>query len=272
MEEIILQMEQYVISVGPWGPVAYVFMMIIAVVIAPVPSSPLAIFAGTVFGVWWGFLWTMVGSLVGSMIDFWIARRFGRPLVVKLVSEKKLSSIEKRFSEHNLIATVFILRLLPLPLFDAVSYAAGLTKISIRGFAGATFFGLIPLIFLFSYVGDLLTENLIAFTAGVIIFSVALFVSARIYYNYKNGTDESGESKNSLSKARNVKQKMKQENLDKILVLINEKGEVDNKDIKHLLNMSQTSATRYMDILEKMDKIEQVGDAGRGVFYKLRRL
>ena len=204
MEEIILQMEQYVISAGPWGPVVYVFMMIVAVVIAPVPSSPLAIFAGTVFGTWWGFLWTMIGSLIGSMIDFWIARRFGRPVVVKLVSEKKLSSIEKKFSEHNLIATVFVLRLLPLPLFDAVSYAAGLTHMSIRGFTVATVFGLMPLIFLFSYMGDLLSENLMAFIAAVVALSISIFVFARIYYNHKNGTNE---SKNSFSKVREVSKK-----------------------------------------------------------------
>ncbi len=268
MEDIILQMESYIVGVGPWGPIVYVFMMIVAIVIAPIPSSPLAIFAGTIFGTWWASLWTMLGATIGAMIAFWIARRFGRPVVEKIISKEKLSKIEEKFSENNLILTVFLLRLLPLPLFDAVSYAAGLTHISVRGFISATFFGLLPLVFLFSYMGNFLAENIVLFSLGVIVFSILLLAFMRIYYNNKDGI---GGSESSISKARFAKQRIKQENLDKILILLKKKGEVDNKDIKHLLKMSQTSATRYMDLLEQTGKVEQVGDAGRGVFYRLKK-
>ena len=182
MEDIIFQMEQYVVSVGSLGPIVYMLMMIIAIVFAPIPSSPLAIFAGTVFGLWWGTLWTIIGASVGALIAFFIARKFGRPFVVKILSEKKLSEIEARFSERNLVLTVFLLRLLPLPLFDAVSYAAGLTHISVRGFTFATITGLLPLSFLFSYAGDLLSENIFLFSLGVITFSLLLVILLKTYH------------------------------------------------------------------------------------------
>ncbi len=195
MEEIILQMESYVLNTGIWGPLVYILMMTVAVVLAPIPSSPLAIFAGTVFGVWWGSLWTMLGTTIGAGIAFFLARKFGRPFVVKIISNKKLSEIENRFSEGNLILTVFILRLLPLPFFDAVSYAAGLTRISVRGFVLATVFGLLPLIFLFSYAGELLAENMVAFSVLVVIFSILLLVFVKIYHNYSVKSNKSKRSK-----------------------------------------------------------------------------
>ena len=178
-------MEQYVVSVGSLGPVVYMLMMIIAIVFAPIPSSPLAIFAGTVFGLWWGTLWTILGASAGALIAFFIARKFGRPFVVKILSEKKLSDIEARFSERNLVLTVFLLRLLPLPLFDAVSYAAGLTRISVRGFTFATITGLLPLSFLFSYAGELLANRIVVFSIAVIVLSLFILIFAKIYYDAK---------------------------------------------------------------------------------------
>ena len=190
MEDIILQMEAYVLSTGAWGPVVYILMMVIAVVIAPIPSSPLAIFAGTVFGTWWAILWTMSGAVIGAGIAFWIARRFGRRMVERLVSKKKLYSIESRFSENNLILTVFVLRLLPLPFFDAVSYVAGLTRISVKGFIMATVLGLFPLVFLFSYAGELLASRMFGFSIAVIVFSLSILILARIYYGTKKTDKE----------------------------------------------------------------------------------
>ncbi|MFC1721126.1 TVP38/TMEM64 family protein [Patescibacteria group bacterium] len=195
MEEIILQMENYVLSVGPWGPFVYILMMTIAIVISPIPSSPLAIFAGTVFGTWWGGLWTLIGAIIGAMIAFYIARIFGRPMVLKFISEKKIAKIEKRFSEGNLIITVFLLRLLPLPFFDAVSYAAGLTHISVRGFVGATVIGLMPLSFLFSYAGELLSENIFAFTILMTVFFLVLAIFFKIYNNQTKNHDSTKKDK-----------------------------------------------------------------------------
>jgi len=183
MEDIIFSIQDYVLGAGIWGPVVYILAMVVAIVISPIPSSPLAIFAGNVFGVWFGMLLTMTGAIVGAIIVFYIARIFGRPVVIRLVSQKKLEKIEQYFSERNLVFAIFILRLVPLPFFDAVSYAAGLTHISFRGFFFSTFFGLIPLVFLFSYVGDLFVENMIPVSVTIIIISILLLILVRVFYN-----------------------------------------------------------------------------------------
>ena len=60
----------------------------------------------------------------------------------------------------------------------------------------------------------------------------------------------------------------KQDNKQKILDLLQGKGELSNSDIRAVLAVSRRSAVKYTTELEKEGKIEQVGDIGRGVVYR----
>jgi len=62
----------------------------------------------------------------------------------------------------------------------------------------------------------------------------------------------------------------KNANKEKALAFIQEKKEVGNEEIREHLNVSRRSVIRYLDELEKEDKIEQIGDIGRGVVYRLK--
>jgi len=190
MEGFLFVAEQYVVDAGIWGPIVYILAMIVAIVISPIPSSPLAIFAGTVFGLGFGMLWTMIGAVSGAVIAFYIARIFGRPLVVKFVSEKELNAVESQFPEHHIAWGIFFLRLLPLPFFDAVSYAAGLTKVSFKNFLAATAFGLMPLVFVFTYFGDIFEDNLVAVAALVIVTTLIFFIFAKIFYKRRRVSEK----------------------------------------------------------------------------------
>ena len=62
----------------------------------------------------------------------------------------------------------------------------------------------------------------------------------------------------------------KNANKEKALAFIQEKKEAGNEEIRQYLGVSRRSAVRYLDELEKEGKIEQVGDIGRGVVYRLK--
>ena len=49
---------------------------------------------------------------------------------------------------------VFLLRLIPLIPFDAISYGAGLSKIRYMDFLGATCIGILPGVLVYSNIGD----------------------------------------------------------------------------------------------------------------------
>lgn len=59
-------------------------------------------------------------------------------------------------------------------------------------------------------------------------------------------------------------------NKEKIGALLKERGPLSNADIRETLGISERSVVRYMDELEREGKVEQVGNTGRGVMYRLR--
>ena len=69
---------------------------------------------------------------------------------------------------------------------------------------------------------------------------------------------------------RNEQQREKQGNKEKILQELQNKNKITNNDIEKLLNVSDATATRYLNELEKENKIEQIGKTGRSVYYRLK--
>jgi len=70
-----------------------------------------------------------------------------------------------------------------------------------------------------------------------------------------------------LIKARAKIQERKRKKLDKIMTLFEAKPQVMNKDIQKLLRISSATTVRYMNILERENRVKQVGSTGKSVFY-----
>lgn len=59
----------------------------------------------------------------------------------------------------------------------------------------------------------------------------------------------------------------KAENKTKILAFVQEHGKVQNNDVEKLTGVSNATAERYLDELEKDGKLTQHGEIGQNVFY-----
>lgn len=136
---------------GQWGPVALMLLMTTAIVINPIPSAPIALAAGALYGHSWGTLYVVIGAGSGAMIAFLIARLAGQNLLKRLFGER--IGLTWLGSQNVMMGMVFISRLLPFISFDLVSYGAGLTPLKLWRFAVATFSGLIPSSFLLAHFG-----------------------------------------------------------------------------------------------------------------------
>ena len=66
----------------------------------------------------------------------------------------------------------------------------------------------------------------------------------------------------------NEADKDKDENLRKVLAMFDSREKITNDEIKAELNISDATAERYCDELEKSGRIVQVGSTGRNVTYK----
>ncbi len=137
---------------GAAGPLALIGLMILAVVVSPIPSGPIAIAAGALYGPFWGAIFAIVGGYLGALCAFGIARYLGYDAVRK--SENRvLKYIVAPRSRRALMIVVFASRLIPFISFDAVSYGAGLTSLSVWYFSLATIVGIVPICFVLAALG-----------------------------------------------------------------------------------------------------------------------
>ncbi len=134
---------------GPLAPAVYTLLLVAQAVLAPLPAPAVAFAGGYIFGPGWGFVLTWLGALLGGALSFALSRVFGRRLVAR---DARLKRLDRQVEEHG-AAMIFVLRLIPLVSFDAISYAAGLTGISFWRFFVASALGSAPGTFVFVYLG-----------------------------------------------------------------------------------------------------------------------
>lgn len=145
------QMRAWFEELGVIGPFAVIAAMTLAIVISPLPSAPIALAAGALFGHTWGTMYVIVGAESGALLAFAIARVLGQDMVDSWFRARPTLHAFK--SQNTLTVAVFTARLLPFLSFDVISYAAGLSPLRTWRFALATLIGIAPASFALAHFG-----------------------------------------------------------------------------------------------------------------------
>jgi uncharacterized membrane protein YdjX (TVP38/TMEM64 family) len=176
----IAGLKGYILSFGVWAPVASCFLMVLQALVAPVPSFLITFANGLAFGVFWGWMLSLFGHVLAAAVCFGISRSLGRGPVEVLVGKAGLESADRWFARWGVYA-VFAGRLVPGVAFDAISYAAGLTRMGFRNFMAATALGIFPQTFLYSYLGRQAPQyvGLFLVTSGTVILGVVAVAFVR---------------------------------------------------------------------------------------------
>lgn len=146
-----------IMDLGMLGPLAVIGFMILAILVSPIPSAPIALAAGALYGHTWGTLYILIGAELGALAAFALARMVGRDTVRRWLGERLPET--RLGSQASLMSIVFVSRLLPFISFDVVSYAAGLTTLSAWRFALATLAGILPASFLLAHFGGEMADG-----------------------------------------------------------------------------------------------------------------
>lgn len=139
-------------EMGLLGPVLYVLLIALAVVISQIPGVPLAIAAGALWGTVPAAAYSVAGGFLGGMIAYFLGRTLGRELIGALTG--KTVVFTKQRGERFLGWVILGTRLLPVLSFDIISYASGLSGISVRVYALATVIGMVPSTLLLTFLGS----------------------------------------------------------------------------------------------------------------------
>lgn len=143
-------------AAGPIGPIALFGLFVLQCVVAPIPSEPLMMAAGYVYGSTAGFAIAWSGVVVGALACFGLARVFGRPLALRFVKSHHLDALDSYVAERGVGSTFAILlaiRVFAFASFDVVSYGCGLTGFPTGWFLLATVLGVVPKVLTFTYAG-----------------------------------------------------------------------------------------------------------------------
>lgn len=159
-------------SLGFAGPLVYMGVLALSVVISPIPSAPLAVVAGAIWGPILAGIYSVIGGFVGSLIAYFLGRTLGRSAIKALTG--KVIYFSKQRGEVYLGWFIFITRLLPVLSFDLISYAAGMANLSLPIYASATLLGMIPSTLLLTYMGKAFTVGLPLGVTFSVIFLILL--------------------------------------------------------------------------------------------------
>lgn len=160
---------------GAWAPLTLMGTMVLVVIVGPLPTIPITMASGLLFGPVAGFAYAWSGALVGAAASFWLARLAGRPVIERLAGGHL--NFCPQCSDRLLFWIVLGCRLFPFISFALVSYGAGLTAMTTRAFLLATGLGMLPMTALYITVGaTLVVEPLWAAIGGLAAVAFMLAV------------------------------------------------------------------------------------------------
>jgi len=178
-------------GLGMAGPLAIVALMVIAILVSPIPSAPIALAAGALYGHTWGTGYIALGAELGALAAFGLARLLGRDALQRWLGSRLPSA--RLGSQNALMAIVFISRLLPFISFDVVSYAAGFTTLTWWRFALATLAGILPASYLLAHFGDeMATGELDRILYAVLALGLLTLVPLTVHLVRERRRDQAG--------------------------------------------------------------------------------
>ena len=144
------------------GPIVFILLQILQVVIPIIPGGVSSAAGVLIFGPYLGFVYNYVGISIGSVIIFLLGRRYGKPFILSMISDKTYDKYIGWLDNRSRFEKLFALAIfLPVAPDDALCLMAGLTNMSVKKFTLIILLAKPASIFLYSmaliYGGTFLT-------------------------------------------------------------------------------------------------------------------
>jgi uncharacterized membrane protein YdjX (TVP38/TMEM64 family) len=130
---VALEPEAVVQASGPASRVAFVLLVILEVVIAPIPGGVIAFLASAAWGFWQSWPLHYLGNVLGGLLVFWLARTLGKPFVDRHLATERRERLEQRLLGRTWL--VWVVYAVPVFPIDTVSVVLGLSTLGRRRFA-----------------------------------------------------------------------------------------------------------------------------------------
>ena len=137
------------------SPASFMALQAVQVVLPFIPGDVTGFLGGYLFGTIWGFLYSTVGLTLGSYVAFRLARRYGQPLVVRLIKPRLLRKFRFLRTRKGLLVSGLCFLIPGFPK-DALCYLLGLGAMEMEAFLLISSLGRLPGTLLLSLQGSTL--------------------------------------------------------------------------------------------------------------------
>lgn len=133
---------------GPLAPIYFIGIQIIQSVVSMIPGAVVCPLGALFFGPWKGFALNFIGIMIGSVIDFFIAKKYGKSIVITFVGKKGYAKGMKWLNLKGNFEKAFAIgMLIPVAPQDTFCMLAGLTDMTFKKFLAITVVGKIVTLF-----------------------------------------------------------------------------------------------------------------------------
>ena len=176
---------------GIWGPIIFMLLNTVQVLLAIIPGGPFEVAAGALFGPWAGTLMCDIAMTAGGMMTFFFVRKFGMKFIELFVDRKEIESVKFLHSNQKYTRLLFLFFLLPGTPKDLMCYVVGLTDIKWTTWMLINFLGRFPAILLSALSGSALGEQKYGiFVAAFAIIIVLYFLGTFLYKKLNHSQQE----------------------------------------------------------------------------------
>jgi uncharacterized membrane protein YdjX (TVP38/TMEM64 family) len=173
-------LRSFVLSLGPYGPLGFILLQVLQVVLSPIPGEATGFLGGFLFGKWLGLFYSTIGLSLGSFLAFFISRQFRR-LVQPWLQKSELYWKFEGLLERQGIFVCFFLYVFPGFPKDFLCYLLGLTRMPWQIFLFISSVGRIPGTIMLSWQGAEIYEGNFTGFLVLLLFSAAVAGPAWYY-------------------------------------------------------------------------------------------
>lgn len=167
------KLERLITAFGNWGPLAFMGLQILQVVLAPIPGEATGFIGGYLFGTVQGFLYSSAALTVGSWINFLIGRYLGKRFVRNWIPADKWARLDQLVKRQGIVV-LLILFVFPGFPKDYLCLFLGVTTLPLKAFLLIAALGRMPGTLMLSLKGEFL------FRKNYLVFSILLGVVALV--------------------------------------------------------------------------------------------
>ena len=131
------------------GTVFVYALLLTGVAAVGLPTTPLLLVGGVLFGLLRGTLISWLAMVAGAAIGYFLAHRVGKKALRRVIERMAGRNVD--FSGEQARRTLLRLRLVPFTPYGALTFAAGLAGMRFRDFLTATALGVIPGVAILTY-------------------------------------------------------------------------------------------------------------------------